>query len=202
MNPDPRSSSSRARHAAPRSAARRLAFVGVLASAVALTGCSAAIAAGAVTVAAVIAFVGYGCGEPVDVTVWDRKTAHPICDATVTAEQDGSSHEFSPCYRLHLGDGAWTVRAAKPGYVTAVGSVTVNKERRCSEPTFHSVVLTLLPIGEAPLPPVEVAPESPPPAPAPASAAPAAPAAPAPPAPAPSGAPAPPSAKFPAPPTP
>jgi hypothetical protein len=174
MNPKSRSSSPHARFGAPRRVATRLVVYSVLFCALILSGCSAAIGLGAVAVAGIVAYVGYGCGEPVDVTVWDRKTAHPICDATVTAEQDGSSHEFSPCYRLHLGDGAWKVKASKPGYVTAVGSVTVNKERRCSEPTFHTVVLTLLPEGEpapAPvMPPAPAAPGSPAP---PASVAPA-----------------------------
>ena len=179
----------------------------VLAGSLVVAGCNFAIGAAAVGVAAVVAFVGYGCGEPVDVTVWDRRKAHPVCDAIVTAEQDGSSHEFSPCYRLHLGDGKWNVRATKPGYMPAVGMVTINKERRCSEPTFHTVVLTLVPEGDAPPPPAQVqSVPSPPAVPeAPASAAPApttAPPAPVPavtPAPAPTGAaPAPPpSAAFP-----
>lgn len=148
-----------------RSPAKRALIAGVVASAVVLVGCNVAIGGGAVAVMAVVAFVGYGCGEPVDVTVWDRKLAHPVCDATVTAERDGSVHEFSPCYRLHLGDGQWKVKASKPGYVTAVGTVTVSEHRRCSEPTFHSVALTLVPEDEAVPPPAPIAPAPPPAAP-------------------------------------
>jgi hypothetical protein len=112
-------------------------------------GCNIAVGAGVLVGVGVVAVIGYDCGEPVDVTVWDRRTAHPVCDAKVTAEKEGTVHEFSPCYRVYLGEGTWTVKASKAGYTLALGTVTVGKERRCSEPTFHSVELTLVPVGEA-----------------------------------------------------
>jgi hypothetical protein len=139
-----------------------------------LAGCNAIAGGVAVVVVAGVAVLGYSCGEPVDVTVWDRKAAHNVCDATVTAEQDGTVNEFSPCYRLYLGTGNWNIAAKKDGYVTATGTVSVSKERKCSEPTFHSVALTLHPVGEvqsmpapvAPPPPAPVVPAAPAPAPA------------------------------------
>jgi hypothetical protein len=181
-----------------------LALIGLLA-----TGCSAVVGGGVFVGLVTIGALAYSCDEPVGVDVWDRKTAHTICDAKIVAELEengkpaGHQTTFSPCYRGYLGTGTWRVTASKPGYVPAVGSVVVEKQRHCSEPTFHSMELTLVPEGygtAAPLvttapistsPPVEAEPPplqsaAPPP---PATALPPAPEA-APPAPAPAAPPA------------
>jgi hypothetical protein len=136
------------------------------------TGCNAAVGGAVLVVLGGVTILGYSCGEPVDVAVWDRTIAHTVCDATVTAEQEGTVHEFSPCYRVYLGTGNWTITAKKPGYAPATGSVSISKERKCSEPTFHSVALTLHPLGEVqPAPPaIQPAPAAPPAPPAAPSA--------------------------------
>jgi hypothetical protein len=136
-------------------------------------GCNVAIGGGVLAAGVVASILTYDCTEGVGVTLWDRSTAHPVCDATVVAQLGKKSLTFSPCYSLYLDEGSWTVTATKPGYRPAVGTVTISHERRCSEPSYHSLELTLLRDDERPTedrsapspPPLPTVPATAPPAP-------------------------------------
>jgi hypothetical protein len=123
-------------------------------------GCNAAlIGAGVAVVGLGAAALAYSCDEPVGVDIWDRRTAHSLCDAAVTAESEGHLVHFSPCYQGYLGDGTWTVTATKSGYRPSSGTVVILHGHRCGEPAYHSIELTLVPEGEEQsLPPVLVTP--------------------------------------------
>jgi hypothetical protein len=126
-------------------------------------GCvTAAIAGGAVAVVIGAAFIASGCDEPVGVNVWVPGSSYPVCDATVVAEQEGTARQFSPCYTVHLGSGTWIVTATRGG-VRATGIVTVSEDRKCSEPTYHSLELTMGSDAARPEP-TRMAPPPPPPA--------------------------------------
>jgi hypothetical protein len=169
--------------------ARLLTNASVRAAAVALTaglllplGCNVAIGGGVLAAGVVAGILTYDCAEGVGVTLWERSTAHPVCDATVVAEQEGKTITFSPCYNAFLGEGTWTVSATKDGYQRAAGSVIIPHGHSCSQPTYHSVELTLLKNDEgaratelrpsnpaAPPPAIETPPPGTPPTPAPSS---------------------------------
>jgi hypothetical protein len=133
-----------------RPRAARWATWALAASGVLAIGCNAAIGGGVLALGVVASILTYDCTEGVGVTLWERSTAHPVCDATVVAEHDKTRVTFSPCYSAFLDEGSWTVTATKAGYRAAVGTVTISHERRCSEPTYHSVELTLLRGDEKP----------------------------------------------------
>jgi hypothetical protein len=126
------------------------ALVLALSSAALAVGCNVAIGGGVLVAGVVAGVLTYDCGEGVGVTLWDRATAHSVCDASVVAKQGNKTVTFSPCYSAFLDEGSWSVIATKPGYQAAVGSVVVPHEHRCSEPSYHSVELTLLREGEGP----------------------------------------------------
>ena len=153
-----------------------LAFSSAAVAALLLAGCvPAAIAGGAVVVGIGSAIVFSNCDEPASVRVWDHTSAYPICDATVVAvSETGTTVTFSPCYSAYLGSGTWNVTASKAGLPVARGTVTVAEDHRCSQPTFHSLDLTLGSDGTvtAPAPAVPAAPAPPPPVPQPPPAAP------------------------------
>jgi hypothetical protein len=154
----------------------RRALVAALASSLLAVGCNAAIGGGVLVAGIVAGVLTSDCAEGVGVTLWDRTTAHPVCDAKVVAEQGSKSVTFSPCYSAFLSEGTWTVSATKAGFQRVVGSVVIPPEHRCSEPTYHSVELTLLrdderpdakritqasPVATAAPPSVEARPETP-----------------------------------------
>jgi hypothetical protein len=166
--------------------------------------CTTAIVAGAVVVAAGgAAVLAHACYDFVDIQVLDGATGSRICDAVVTAAEEGSSSadELNPCYHAHLSDGSWTIVAQRAGYLEASTKVTVEHVEGC-ERQVQSVNLTLVPIGAAapalaptPAPAPIVVPPAPGPGPASTSTSTSAPAPGATPAPAPASTPpAPPSA--------
>ena len=138
-------------------------------AAILATGCTTAfVAIGVSAVGVGAAALAFQCDEPVSVSVWDPGTAHAICDAVVTATAGSDKVEFSPCYTSALGEGTWTVTATRAGYAAATGTITVEHDHRCDEPSYHSLELTLSG-GSAPMgpPPAWTAPgPSAPPAPA------------------------------------
>ncbi|HEX4335083.1 MAG TPA: hypothetical protein VH062_04165 [Polyangiaceae bacterium] len=142
-----------------------------------VTGCVPAVVGGGIFVVGVgSALLFSGCDEPASVQVWDHLSSHPVCDATVTAvSEKGSVATFSPCYQAYLGSGTWTVTASKPGLPIATGTISVARDRKCNQPTFHSLELTLgsdgtvptvpsrPPLGAPGAPPNPSAPPPPPP---------------------------------------
>jgi hypothetical protein len=170
----------------PRSRITRPLLAVAAIAALSLTGCvTAAIAGGVFVVGIGSAIIFSGCDEPASVQVWDNTSAYPTCDAVVTAESEtGSTATFSPCYQAYLGTGVWHVTATKPGFPAAKGVITVEEKRKCSEPIFHALDLTLGSDATYTPAPVPSPPPSPPPATSPAPS----------PSPAPAPAPAPPPA--------
>ena len=171
------------------SRARRRVLLAALAPCLLAVGCNVAIGGGVLVAGVVAGILTYDCAEGVGVTLWDRTTAHPVCDAKVVAEQGSESVTFSPCYSAFLSEGNWTVSATKAGFQRVVGTVVIPHEHSCSEPTYHSVELTLLrdderadaqritqasPVATAAPPSVEPRPETPAAAPAATQTAPAA----------------------------
>ena len=123
---------------------RSFSFCGAAGAALILSSCVPAAVAGAAVGAGIVASVLISnCHEPVSVQVWDHTSSHPVCDAEVVAEQEGSVTTFSPCYQTYLGTGMWKVTATKRGIGTATGMVEISKDRQCNEPAFHSLDLTL-----------------------------------------------------------
>jgi hypothetical protein len=150
--------------------------LGLFAISIALSGCTTAfVGIGVVVVGIGAAVIAYDCDEPVSVSVWDPMRSHAVCDAEVTATSGDTHVDFSPCYVTALGVGTWTVTATKPGYAPSTGTVIVPRDHRCSQPTTHSLELSLVSTLPMPPPPVYGPPPSPPPAPMP-QPAPAAPA--------------------------
>src|SRR5262249_46565813 len=142
---------------------RRPVFHVAALAALLTAGCvPAAVAGGAVVVGVGAVILASGCDEPVNVEVWDHGSAHPVCDAVVVAQRlvtlddlagrdladpsirrEGGVVTFSPCYGAHLGSGSWIVTATRPGFPPATGLVTIAEDRKCSQPTYHSLELTL-----------------------------------------------------------
>jgi hypothetical protein len=151
---------------------RSLSFLAVAAAALLLTACIPAVVGGGIFVVGVgAAIVVSGCDEAASVQVWDHTASHPVCDAVVTAEREGHVVAFSPCYQTYLGTGVWKVVARKPGMPIATGTIVVDKDRRCSQPTYHSLELTLGSEADvSPSPLVAPPPSRPPPSPAPPAA--------------------------------
>jgi len=146
---------------------RTLSFCAVAATALLVTGCLPAVVGGGIFVAGVgAAILVSGCDEAASVQVWDHTSSYPVCDAVVTAEREGHVVTFSPCYSTYLGTGVWRVIARKPGMPIATGTIVVDKDRRCSQPTYHSLELTLG--SEADVSPTSVRPVAPPSRPPPA----------------------------------
>jgi hypothetical protein len=142
-----------------------------------LPSCATAIAAGAVVVVAGgAAVLAHACYDFVDIQVLDGATGSRICDAVVTASEEGSSSadELNPCYHAHLSDGSWNIVAQRAGYLEASTKVTVEHVEGC-ERQVQSVNLTLVPIGApapalAPTPAPALAPPTPGPGPVSTSA--------------------------------
>jgi hypothetical protein len=161
-------------------------------SALLLTGCASVAGAGIGAGLLALGFITHECYEHVDIKVIDGVTGNKICDAKVTAEQDGDVDTLGSCYYAPLTEGRWNLTATLPGRPPAKTSLLVAESEGC-EPVVASVVLTIPPApGAAPPapPPFAPVPAAPPPAPAPPAAAPPPPSA-LPPAAAPSAAPAP-----------
>jgi hypothetical protein len=128
-----------------------------------LSGCvTAYVALGVTAVGIGAAALAFECDEPVSVSVWDPAAAHIVCDAVVTATSGSDTVELSPCYTTTLGAGTWTVTAIKPGRPPATGTVTVEREHKCSEPVYHTLELSLSgggpPMAPPPVPIGTVAP--------------------------------------------
>lgn len=122
--------------------------------AVALSGCTAAAGAGVLVAGIGASALALGCDDPVGVTVWTPESTRGICTASVVAvSSEGAEAAFSPCYRVYLGDGTWTITASLPGYAPASGMVIVQHPSAC-EPVFHSLELSLAPLGGRPVTPV------------------------------------------------
>jgi len=118
--------------------------------ALATGGCASVAAAGVVVVGLGAAYLALGCDDPIGLDVRDRNTGHLVCDAKVVAESEGNKVPFSPCYRTYLSEGTWKVTAWKEGYLPAEGLVIVTRGKKC-EPAYHSLELTLVPEGQAPI---------------------------------------------------
>jgi hypothetical protein len=148
-----------------------------------LLGCTVAIGAGVAVAVVGAGALGADCSDAISVRVIDGSTGNKICDATVTAAQDGDESDILPCYHARLGRGTWQLRAEKPGYREAMTTLSVVRDDECVR-SVQSVELTLLPLSAVPgvplaqpavMPPAASASPAPvaPPAPAPTSTEPA-----------------------------
>jgi hypothetical protein len=147
------------------------------------TGCAAAAGAGAGAVLMTAGILSYQCYDHVDITVIDGLTGDKTCNADVRLIEGADEETLGSCYYAPLTAGTYTLRAALPGRVAGVTTLTVSERDGC-DPVVRTVVLTVpapgAQRGPRPLLPAAPAPSAPiatPPAP---SAAPAAEPAPAP----------------------
>ncbi len=148
---------------------RRLSAWVTASSALLLTGCASVAGAGIGAGLLAVGFIAHECYEYVDIKVIDGVTGNKICDAEVTAEQDGDVDTLGSCYHASLTEGRWNLTATLPGRPPAKSSLIVAESESC-EPVVATVVLTIPPApGRAPLapPPFQPVPAAPPPAPAP-----------------------------------
>jgi hypothetical protein len=163
-------------------------FVG--ASALLLSGCASVAGAGIGAGLLALGLITHECYEHVDIKVIDGVTGNKICDAKVTAEQDGDVDTLGSCYYAPLTEGRWNLTATLPGRPPAKSTLIVAESESC-EPVVASVVLTIPPApGSTPPAPPPFAPVPARPEPAPAPAPPAVPPSAVPPADAPSALPA------------
>jgi hypothetical protein len=134
-------------------------------------GCTAAYGAAVGVAIAGAAVLTHACYDFIVVQVLDAATGSRLCDAEVTATEDGSTTKLLGCHHAHLSDGVWVLRASRAGYAEATTKVQVAHPEGCQR-NVQSINLTLVPGGYAPSAPVVVpapaAPPSPALAPAPA----------------------------------
>jgi hypothetical protein len=141
------------------------------------TSCLAAAIGGGVGVVVVGAgVVAFTCYDRVSVTVTDRLTGTPLCDAHVTFQKGGSVTEATSCYQAALSAGKYMMRVERPGLLPFEQPVDVVKSSDCGG-TIQTMYIALDRPNRV-VPPEQVAPS--PAAPSPAAPSPAAPATPAP----------------------
>lgn len=169
------------------------------------TSCAGVVGAGAAVVVVGAGVLSMTCYDRVSVTVTDRLTGTPLCDAKVTFHEGSSVTEASSCHQAALATGQYKMRVERPGLVSYEVPVTIDTGKSCKHavqtlwvaldrPNLQTQPTHIAPAPAAP--PTAAPPQAPVAAPVPAPAAPPGPA----PAPATAPAPAPPAAPAPAPP--
>ena len=175
------------------------------------TSCAGVVGAGAAVVVVGAGVLSMTCYDRVSVTVTDRLTGTPLCDAKVTFHEGSSVTEASSCHQAALATGQYKMRVERPGLVSYEVPVTIDTGKSCKHavqtlwvaldrPNLQTQPTHIAPPPAAP--PTAAPPQAPVAAPVPPPAAPATAPAPAPgtaPAPAPATAPVPAPGTAPAP---
>jgi hypothetical protein len=99
------------------------------------TSCIGVIGLGAATLVAGAGVLAFTCYDRVSVTVTDRQTGTPLCDAKVTFIEGKSSMEATSCYEAALAPGSYTLRVERHGLETYEEPVEVTRGGTCGQST-------------------------------------------------------------------